>query len=67
VAAVQQIRHLDRHAVRQRFAERFTVEHMAGNYLEVYRRLPGFALDHLPSAVDEPESFARRVIAQARR
>ena len=67
VAAVRCITHLDRHAVRQRFTERFTVEHMAESYLEVYRRLPGFGLSDLASGADAGESFARRVMAQARR
>jgi glycosyltransferase involved in cell wall biosynthesis len=42
VSAVLQIDKLDRHAVRRRFAERFTVERMARDYVDVYRRLPGF-------------------------
>jgi glycosyltransferase involved in cell wall biosynthesis len=42
VSAVLRIDKLARHAVRQRFAERFTAERMVRDYVEVYRRLPGF-------------------------
>jgi glycosyltransferase involved in cell wall biosynthesis len=44
VAAVRRIHALDRRAVRLRFAERFTAARMAQDYLEIYRRLPGFGM-----------------------
>jgi len=39
VAAVGQVMRLPRDRVRQRFEERFTAEHMAQNYVSLYRRL----------------------------
>jgi hypothetical protein len=39
VAAVERIVTLDRAAVRAQFESRFTVERMAKNYLEIYRKL----------------------------
>jgi glycosyltransferase involved in cell wall biosynthesis len=67
VSAVERVQHLDRAQVRRRFEERFDVERMAESYLEVYRRLPGFDIGGIASGGATGESFARRVMAQARR
>ena len=40
VMAVRRVGSLDRAKVRDRFERRFTVERMAGDYLDIYRRLP---------------------------
>ncbi len=66
VHAVQRIEHLDRQAVRRRFVERFTVEHMARNYLEVYRRLPGFGLGDGSNDSDFTSAYERDVVAEAK-
>jgi glycosyltransferase involved in cell wall biosynthesis len=39
VAAIERLRELDRRRVRARFEERFTVERMTRDYVELYRRL----------------------------
>ncbi|HLW25290.1 MAG TPA: glycosyltransferase family 4 protein [Steroidobacteraceae bacterium] len=39
IEAVQRIRTLDRHRIRQEFERRFTAHHMAEHYIELYRRL----------------------------
>jgi glycosyltransferase involved in cell wall biosynthesis len=41
VAAVKRLREFDRLGVRRRFEERFTIERVAREYLDIYRRLPG--------------------------
>jgi len=41
VAAVNRLGGLDRARTRARFDERFTVERLAHDYLDIYRRLPG--------------------------
>nr|WP_119301151.1 glycosyltransferase family 4 protein [Dongia deserti] len=41
VAAVKRLGEIDRAAVRATFEQRFTVERMARDYLNIYRRLPG--------------------------
>jgi hypothetical protein len=41
VAAVEQVTKLDRAKVRARFDERFAIERVAKDYLNVYRALPG--------------------------
>ena len=40
VMAVRRVASLDRATVRDRFERRFTVERMAGDYVDIYRRLP---------------------------
>ena len=41
VVAVKRIGEFDRVRVRRRFEQRFTIERVASEYLDIYRRLPG--------------------------
>lgn len=60
IEALKKLDHLDRARVRARFEERFTVERMARDYIEIYARLssaaatPGF----IPTAGRAPEQLA---------
>ncbi len=53
VAAVSRVGALDRTVVRACFDERFTVERMARDYLEIYRSLPGVRAGPLRSTMLE--------------
>jgi glycosyltransferase involved in cell wall biosynthesis len=48
IGAVRKIGRLDRAAVRAVFEQRFTVERMAKEYLEIYRSLPGVRRAFIP-------------------
>jgi len=51
VEAVSRIPSLDRARVRATFEHRFSVERMAEQYLEVYRRLAGFGVETRPQQI----------------
>ena len=62
-AAVARAVALDRSKVRQCFERRFTVEHMARRYVEIYRRLAGQPAQAPPSP--SPTRSSLRMAAAA--
>jgi glycosyltransferase involved in cell wall biosynthesis len=50
VSAVDRLASLDRRRIRRRFEERFAVERMSAEYLDVYRRLVDLRTDRSQAA-----------------
>jgi glycosyltransferase involved in cell wall biosynthesis len=62
VEGVKRLEEFDRARVRARFEQRFTVERLAFDYVDIYRNLPGVRRsqsDHLPSAATEEDVKVR--------
>ncbi|MBB2972841.1 glycosyltransferase family 4 protein [Mesorhizobium sp. RMAD-H1] len=63
VAAVNEIGGLDRARVRTAFEERFTVDRMARDYLDIYRSLPDVAADAVPLRRNAGQDRGLQVVA----
>jgi glycosyltransferase involved in cell wall biosynthesis len=58
VAAAERVDELDRAGVRKQFETRFTVERMALDYVDIYRRLAGGAAEIFERAAPHPRPIA---------
>ena len=63
VMAIRRVASLDRAKVRAQFERRFTVERMAGDYVDVYRRL--LSMRRRPALRSHPRGLSSRAMRRA--